>query len=62
MTGPWWKAGFGASQLVSWTIVPRKRLFDLDLEHCPHCGGELKIIAAILEPPVIEKVLTHLDL
>jgi len=48
--------------LVSWTIVPRKRLFDLDLEHCPHCGGELKVIAAILEPPVIEKVLTHLDL
>jgi hypothetical protein len=25
-----------------------KRLFDLDLEHCPNCGGELKIIAAIL--------------
>ena len=26
-----------------------KRVFDLDLEHCPNCGGELKIIAAILE-------------
>ena len=25
-----------------------KRVFDLDLEHCPNCGGELKIIAAIL--------------
>jgi hypothetical protein len=24
--------------------------------------GELKIIAAILEPPVIEKILTHLGL
>ncbi len=23
------------------------REFDLDLEHCPNCGGELKIIAAI---------------
>ena len=37
-----------------------KRVFDLDLEHCPNCGGELKIIAAILEQPVIEKILTHL--
>jgi hypothetical protein len=26
-----------------------KRVFNLDLEHCPNCGGELKIIAAILE-------------
>ncbi len=24
------------------------------------CGGELKIIAAILEAPVIERILTHL--
>lgn len=30
---------------------------------CPNCGGgELKIIAAILERPVIEKILTHLGL
>lgn len=33
-----------------------------DLEHCPNCGGELKIIAVILEQPVIEKILTHLGL
>jgi hypothetical protein len=39
-----------------------KRVFDLDLKHCPNCGGELKIIAAILETPVIEKMLTHLGL
>ena len=33
------------------------------MQHCPNCGGgELKIIAAILEPPVIEKILTHLSL
>ncbi len=39
-----------------------KRVFDLDLQHCPNCGGELRIIAAILEPSVIEKILTHLGL
>jgi hypothetical protein len=36
--------------------------FEIDLERCPNCGGELKIIAAILEQPVIEKILTHLGL
>ena len=44
---------------LSWAKL-LKRVFDLDLEHRPNCGGELKIIAAILEQPVIEKILTHL--
>jgi hypothetical protein len=39
-----------------------KRVFDLDLEHCPQCGGEFKIIAAIEEPAVIVRILTHLGL
>ena len=39
-----------------------KRIFEIDLEHCPNCGGELKIIAAILEAAVIERILTHLGL
>ena len=39
-----------------------KHVFDLDLEHCPNCGGALKIISAILEQPVIEKILRHLRL
>jgi len=48
-------------------LVPRPRLlervFDIDMQHCPNCGGgELKIIAAILQRPVIEKILSHLGL
>ena len=40
-----------------------KRVFDIDTERCPNCGdGELKIIAAILERPAIEKILSHLGL
>lgn len=39
-----------------------KQVFGIDIEHCSNCGGELKIIAAILEQPVIEKILTQLGL
>ena len=46
---------------LSWAKL-LKRVFEIDMEHCPNCGGELKIIAAILEQPVIEKILTHLRL
>ena len=46
---------------LSWAKL-LKRVFELDLQHCPNCGGDLRIIAATLEPPVIEKILTHLGL
>ena len=39
-----------------------KRVFDIDIEHCPHCGGRLKLIAAIEEPAAIARILTHLGL
>lgn len=32
---------------LSWTRLP-KRVFEIDLEHCPNCGGELKVIATTL--------------
>jgi len=35
---------------ISWARL-LKRVFQIDIEHCPHCGGQLKIIAAILEAP-----------
>ena len=46
---------------LSWAKL-LKRVFEIDLEHCPNCGGQLKIIAAIREQPLIEKILTHLGL
>jgi hypothetical protein len=33
---------------LSWAKL-LKRVFEIDMEHCPNCGGELKISAAILE-------------
>ena len=45
---------------MSWARL-LKRVFDFDLERCV-CGGKLKIIAAIAELAVIERILTHLGL
>jgi hypothetical protein len=46
---------------TSWSAL--KLRFDIDTQHCPNSGdGELKIIATILERPVIEKIFTHLGL
>ncbi len=39
-----------------------KRVFDIDLEPCPQCVGDLKIIAAIKEPALIVRILKHLGL
>jgi hypothetical protein len=45
---------------MSWARV-LKRVADIDRQHCPNCGaGEPRIIAAIVERPVIEKILTKL--
>jgi hypothetical protein len=46
---------------MSWACL-LKRVFDIDVEHCPYCGGRLKIIAAIVDPAVITKILAHLHL
>ena len=51
----------GAPARMGWARLLR-RVFDLDLEHCPQCGGNMKIIAAVEEPAVIVGILTHLGL
>ena len=38
-----------------------KRVFGIDIETCPACGGAARIIACIEDPDVIEKILTRLD-
>ena len=39
-----------------------KRVFDIDIERYPHCGGPLKLIAAIEDAAAIARLLTHLGL
>lgn len=38
-----------------------KRVFDIDIENCSECGGDVRIIAWIEDPQVIRKILAHLD-
>jgi len=52
---------FSTSVRISWARL-LKRVFEIDIEHCPHCGGNMKIIAVILERVAITKILNHLDL
>ncbi len=38
-----------------------KRVFNIDIETCSECGGDVRIIASIEDPVVIRKILAHLD-
>ena len=47
---------------VSMTWAQRlKRVFNIDIETCEHCGGAVKVIASIEDPAVIKQILKHLD-
>lgn len=38
-----------------------KRVFGIDIETCPVCGGAMRIIACVEDPAVVENLLAHLD-
>ncbi|NJN05487.1 MAG: IS91 family transposase [Rhodobacteraceae bacterium] len=37
-----------------------KRVFAIDIETCPKCGGRLRVIACIEDPDTIAKILEHI--
>jgi hypothetical protein len=39
-----------------------KKVWEVDPFECPRCGSEMRMIALIDDPVVIEKILRHLDL
>jgi hypothetical protein len=46
---------------IAWARL-LKRVFDIDMETCNVCGAKMRIVAAIEDPPIIRKILNHLDL
>ena len=37
-----------------------KRVFAIEIETCPKCGGTLRVIACIEDPDVIATILGHI--
>ena len=37
-----------------------KRVFNIDIEVCSHCGGSVKVIACIEDQDAIDRILAHL--
>jgi hypothetical protein len=46
---------------LSHDVCKLRRVFDIDIETCSQCGGEVKIIASIEDPAVIGKILAYLN-
>lgn len=38
-----------------------KRVFNIDVSVCQHCGGEAKVITSIEDQVIIDKILQHLQ-
>jgi hypothetical protein len=39
-----------------------QKVYEVDPMLCPHCGTEMRVMALLEDPPVIEKILKHLHL
>ena len=44
---------------ISWA-QRLKRVFNIDIEVCDHCGGSVKVITCIEDQDVIDRILAHL--
>ena len=51
----------GPRRRYPWAELLR-RVFEVDVLVCPHCGGVRRLLAAITEPAAIEKVLRAMGL
>ena len=47
------------SYSMGWTKL-LKRVFDIDVQTCLKCGGQIKIISAIYNQQVIKRILSHI--
>ncbi len=51
----------GASRWIAWSIL-MLRVFGLDVLECEKCGGRMRPIAYLTDPPVVTAILDHLGL
>jgi hypothetical protein len=51
----------GELRSIRWAVL-LARIYDVLPLLCPACGGEMKILAFLTDPPVVSAILLHLDL
>ena len=51
----------GERGAMRWADLLR-RVFEIDVLHCARCGGRLRFVAAIDDPEVVRRILSHLGL
>ena len=40
---------------------PLKRVFNIDITVCPLCDGSMSVVADIIDPDIIQKILDHIE-
>lgn len=53
------ESDFLQSRRRSWARMIR-RIFEVDPLLCPDCGGEMKVIAVLTDPEVVDRILRHI--
>ena len=52
---------YAASSRVEWALLLR-RTYGVDALRCHDCAGRMRVVATIVEPGTVKKILTHLGL
>jgi hypothetical protein len=50
---------FARSRYVDWALM-MKRTWGFDVLRCPSCSRRMRVLATLLEPTVVRKILEHL--
>jgi len=50
---------YAASSRVEWAVLLR-RTFGFDALRCPRCAARMRVVAILLEPSVVKKILSHI--
>ena len=55
--------GLSVNSVFHWMLTAQrlKRVFAIDVEVCPHCGGGVRIIACTEDPVVIRQILSLVE-
>ncbi len=54
------RPGRGDRRSIRWAVL-LARMYDVLPLLCPACGGEMRILAFLTDPPVVSAILLHLD-